>query len=384
MENEILTPTLEEAQPAPQKPKKRSFGRVLFCFFRRTLLLILVLVCLVVAAAALACNAIFNGPSQEAREKLFYCFYEPSGTKWIPGLFLSEAQIDAIKNKPAVARPTPEVSTMEINTDFSLNTDSDEWKDCPDGIRIIRNIKGDTYTAHLMIIRDPARVYLGTSSKEFSEDKPGAQLHKAMEKEGAVAAINGGAFWDDGKGSAKVGTMPEGIVISGGALLWNHRDTYSGTGFAGFNEDNVLIVAKSMTVSQARELKIRDGCTFGPVLIMDGQVNQEAYNKNSGLNPRTCIAQRADGAVIFLCIDGRQANSLGGTYSDAIDILVEYGAVNAYNLDGGSSTAMFYRDDYGRYGEKGEILLMNNYSLLQTMPRNMPTFYMVAPEKEVP
>ena len=67
---------------------------------------------------------------------------------------------------------------------------------------------------------------------------------------------------------------------------------------------------------------------------------------NSGYNPRTAIGQLSDGTVIFVCIDGRQMGSLGGTYSDLINIMVEYGAVNACNLDGGSSTLMWYEDQY--------------------------------------
>lgn len=372
--------------PASQaKPKKkRSLFRKIFCFVRRTLLLILVLVLLVVAAAAMACHTIFNGPSQDAREMLYNTFMEPSGTKWIPGLFLSQAQIDAIENKQTPLPPTPDISgQITINTDTTLNAENDEWKDHPDGIRI-EHITGESYTAHVMIIRDPSRVYLGTSNRDFKNQKPGMQLNKAMEKFGASAGINGGAFWDNGTGDAKVGTTPEGLVISQGQVLWNQKDTYfPDNGFAGFNQDNVLIVAKSMTRSQAIELGIRDGVAFGPVLIVDGKGNAEVYNnKSGGQNPRTCIGQRADGAVIFLCIDGRQANSLGGTYADCIDILTEYGAVNACNLDGGSSSTMFYRDTYGKYKEKGSVFMVNNYSLLASEPRRMPTFFLVAPLKE--
>ncbi|MGN0977978.1 MAG: phosphodiester glycosidase family protein, partial [Faecousia sp.] len=111
----------------------------------------------------------------------------------------------------------------------------------------------------------------------------------------------------------------------------------------------------------------------------NGEVNMEAYNNNSGYNPRTAIGQREDGAVIFICIDGRQAGSLGGTYADIIDIMVEYKAVNACNMDGGSSSVMMYRDNYGRYGDAGEVVMINNYSLLQSEPRRMPNFWMVRP-----
>ena len=143
-----------------------------------------------------------------------------------------------------------------------------------------------------------------------------------------------------------------------------------------------MVSKKNLSQKEAEDLNIRDGCCFGPVLIMDGETNLEAYNNNSGYNPRTAIGQRADGAVIFVCIDGRQAASLGGTYADIINIMVEYGAVNACNMDGGSSSVMMYRDAQGRFGEAGAVTMINNYSLLQKEPRRMPTFFMVAPAKE--
>ena len=132
-----------------------------------------------------------------------------------------------------------------------------------------------------------------------------------------------------------------------------------------------------MTAAQAAEQSIRDGCEFGPVLIVNGEVNQAVYSGNSGYNPRTAIGQRQDGAVIFVCADGRQAGSIGATYKDIIDILQEYGAFNACNMDGGSSSIMYYRDTEGRYGEAGQVQMINSYSVLQSEPRRMPDFWMI-------
>ena len=45
-------------------------------------------------------------------------------------------------------------------------------------------------------------------------------------------------------------------------------------------------------------------------------------------------------------IDGRQVSSLGATYQDMTEVFLSYGAVNACNLDGGSSSMMWYQGGY--------------------------------------
>jgi len=89
---------------------------------------------------------------------------------------------------------------------------------------------------------------------------------------------------------------------------------------------------------------IRDALSFGPILITNGEP-AKVVGDGSGLNPRTVIGQRADGAVLLLVIDGRQANSLGADFQDCIEVMLEYGAINAGNLDGGSSSTMVYQGE---------------------------------------
>ena len=363
----------------PKKKKSGLLGRIV----RRFFLVLFTVIILAVAGLALVMNLVFNGPSPAARNVLTMSLLEPSATKWIPGLFMDKEVVESIRNagKTEMTEDTTNTSLVTIHRGGNISSSSsDEWADYPDGIRIDED-KGKTFNAHIMIVRDPSQVYLGLSTYDgFSTSKPGKRLNKAIEDEGAIAAVNAGAFNDDGSANANVGSVPAGLTVSGGKVV---SDVYKGLvpeeGFCGFNTDDVLVVAKSMTAAQAVEQNIRDGCEFGPVLIINGQVNQEVYSGNSGFNPRTAIGQRADGAVIFVCADGRQAGSMGATYKDIIDIMVEYGAVNACNMDGGSSTVMFYRDTYGRYGEAGQVQMMNSYSVLQSEPRRMPDFWMVRP-----
>ena len=362
----------------PKKKKKGSglLGRII----RRFFLLLFTVVLLAFSALCLVMNLVFNGPSPAARELLTMALIEASATKWVPALFIGEEAVAEIRAADGTAL-TEEMSNTDdivINMGSSISAGSDEWANFPDGIRIER-YPGDTYNAHIMIVRDPSKVFMGISTEKFSTAIPGKRITEAMdENPDVIAAVNAGAFFDDGTSSPTVGSVPEGLVYSNGECKWTTGSPPNASGFAGFNQDNILVVSKNnMTKAEAEAQGIRDGCCFGPVLIMNGEVNQEAYNTNSGLNPRTAIGQRKDGAVIFVCIDGRQASSMGGTYGDIIDIMVEYGAYNACNMDGGSSSVMMYRDANGLYGEAGQVTMINNYSLLQSQPRRMPNYWMV-------
>lgn len=365
---------------------KRDIRIIVSRVLLRIALVLLLTIAMLISCVLVMFETIFNGPSVAARDLLTMSLAKSSGTWWIPDFFLGEELAAEIIRGDQTLEPPEDISgKVEIDVNGALNSDSTEWDNYPDGIRF-ETVYGDTYTAHVMIVRDPSAVQLITSypysgGDGFSTSLAGQRIPAMMELTGAIAGINAGAFYDDGSSNLIVGSVPQGLVISGGEVVWN-RGVAPFEGFVGFNEDNILVVATSMTAAQAKELKIRDGCEFGPVLIVDGVVNEAAYNNESGYNPRTGIGQRADGAVIMVCIDGRQAGSVGGSFADMINIMVEFGAVNACNLDGGSSSVMMYRDNGGRYGTPGEVVMINSYSLLQEQPRRMPTFFMVMPPKE--
>lgn len=350
--------------------------RVLFMLLRRTLLVVLTVAVLALGAVCLVCNLVFNGPSPAARDVLTMSLLEASATKWVPALFIGQEAVEQIKADVNVALDEEEIKEAEVVVNIDLSATAGEWEAYPDGIRI-DYVYGSTYNAYVMLVRNPADVYLATSAKHFSLETEALRITQAIKKEGAIAAINAGAFNDDGTTGDYIGRLPIGLTISEGVVRWDDGKSYYG--FAGFDNNNVLVVADKMSAEEARELGIRDGCCFGPVLIKNGVINNAEFSSNSGYNPRTAIGQRADGAVIFVCVDGRQAGSLGATYSDLINIMVEYGAVNACNLDGGASSVMLYRDNEGRYGEAGQVVTINNPALLQSNPRHMPTFFMVRP-----
>ncbi|MEY7998989.1 phosphodiester glycosidase family protein [Clostridium sp. Mt-5] len=62
------------------------------------------------------------------------------------------------------------------------------------------------------------------------------------------------------------------------------------------------------------------------------------------INPRTAIAQKKDGTVIMVVIDGRNTNSIGISLFKLQQLLIKEGAYTAAALDGGSSSTMYYKD----------------------------------------
>ena len=382
MSKKNMNPTPENDAGMPSKKKKKKGSGLLGRIIRRFFLVLFTVILLAVAALVLVMNLVFNGPSPAARDTLTMSLIEASATKWVPALFIGEDTVAEIRTSKVegsgLEDDVTDTTKVIIQANNVITGQSNEWDNYPDGVRIERR-SGDTYNAHIMIVKNPAQVYMGTSTEKFSTAIPGKRITEVMaENPDVIAAINAGAFNDDGTASSYVGSTPLGLVMSNGNCVWTSGKQPGLEGFAGFNEDNILVVSKTnLSKDQAEEMKIRDGCCFGPVLIMNGEVNLEAYNDKSGFNPRTAIGQRSDGAVIFVCIDGRQAGSLGGTYADIINIMQEYGAVNACNMDGGSSSVMMYRDVNGKLGNAGETVMVNNYSLLQSQPRRMPNFWMV-------
>ena len=305
-----------------------------------------------------------KGPSPTVTEKFCRSMRETSAIRWIPNIFLSEEEVAAFKSESTESDETETVNTSLIHI-APAQTETEAESD--DGVELI-SITHGTAKGKLLIVRNPSRIILGVSSAEFDAKIPGMQLTALVEKYGGVAGTNAGGFNDEnGRGN---GGVPQGLVISGGALLHTGKDneTYN---VVGFDADHILHVG-TMTAEEALAQGITDAVSFrthdglASSLIINGEV--QSKNLGGGVNPRTAVGQCADGSVLLLVLDGRSINTLGATMQDVADIMLEYGAVNAGNLDGGSSSVMVYG---------GEIV--NNCASV-TGPRNIPTAFVVLPE----
>ena len=200
-----------------------------------------------------------------------------------------------------------------------------------EGLTVSR-IQGKRYRGFVAEIEDPMRLYVATCPY-FSEGAGGRTVKEMADENGAVLAVNGGGFMDIG--GVGTGGLPTGNVVAGGEMLWPGGGS---------------------TVAMDYE---------GKPLIEDGAIRP---NLDDNLQePRTAVGQRADGTVVILNIQGRQAAALGVTCRELAEILYSYGCINAGNLDGGASSDMYYR---------GEFINICNTS---GGPRPIPTSLLVAP-----
>lgn len=393
------------------------FGKVIIRFLVSVLIVILLAFFLLWSLMF----AVAHGPSESMRDLLIGMCMQASATKFVPYLVLSKDEVKAImedaeKAVDVVYTPT-EAETQFINKiitgengetyeitvlvgpggsavitnengETQIVEQYNEWDYAIDGIQFI-TVSRSNFKAYMLIIRDPSRVYLGTSS-DFKSNLPGSTFDQMAAREGCVAMINGGEFSDPG-GQGN-GGAPQGLTFARGKCVWDDQNYWKT--FIAFDRDNRLIVGEDITREKAEALGIRDGVCFRPMttsssgrLIYTDEAGKVHVTTRGTSSPaqRTAIGQRADGAVIFLVTDGRSAASIGASYNDVTQLMYEYGAVTAGMLDGGSSAMLYYRDYFNLYNYDTSRLdqyqkkgLVNKY-VAATPPRHIPTFFCVAP-----
>lgn len=208
--------------------------------------------------------------------------------------------------------------------------------DSGDGIEAY-NVKGDNFEGHMLVVHDPTRIKTGFSSNLPREGSTTSSIAKSTN---AVAAINAGGFTDDG--SAVLGGKPDGLLMHEGKVVYsNGAENNDRISFVGFDSKGRLLTGM-YTLKELQGLDAREGVSFGPVLVADGNPVNLNGDGGMGIAPRTAIGQKSDGSVLMLVIDGRSLKSIGASLKEVQDVMVRFGAVNAANLDGGSSSTMYY------------------------------------------
>ncbi len=261
--------------------------------------------------------------------------------KYLAYTLYNEETVNKIMSENYIEKNEEEVNLDEIvigklseKTHYSNKYEKelftkDEGNDVYKTIRIIE----PNYKAWLIGVYDPSDIELAVSKYL---GRGGQSVNNLVKENGGLVGINGGGFEDlDGWGN---GSIPYGAIIRDGQLIWNH---YGGSGgLIGFTKDDKMWLTYK-TPEEAIAEGMEDAVDFGPFLIVNGKTSKIHGDGGWGIAPRSIIAQRKDGVVLILIIEGRLPGySLGASMNDVIDVLLRYKAYNAANLDGGASSTM--------------------------------------------
>ena len=286
----------------------------------------------------LCCFFLVYGPFKQIRTFWVTTAMETGSHKYLAHIFYSDKAIEkvlkenyfvAIDEETDPSKVT--INQIEKKTNYESIYEQQILERDEDALYKLIEFKYGEFDCYLVAIYDPTRVMAVSSS-----NLPGGQILTEIAAENdAIVAINGGGYnWSN--------NMPSGLIISNGET--KYFESYRNYVSAAINEDGVLIVGE-LNINDIEPKRIKNALSFNPALIVNGEPIKIVGTGGSGLNPRTVIAQRKDGIILFLVVNG-YGQSLswkgrGGVYlNDLLVILQRYGAYNAVNMDGGSSTTM--------------------------------------------
>lgn len=296
---------------------------------------------------AIICLVIFYSPFFGFKDWLVTTAMSTMKHKYIARTFYTDKMINKVMSRNYIKDFTEDTDTSQININ---QIEEQETYESVYEQEILEHKKGEDYKiiefdgnnyhVKITVIYDPSRISLYTIP-EFGNY--GNTITEIASESGAKVAINASGFMDSG-GRGRGGT-PTGTIIKNGEVIYRGNATGFQGGLIGFNKDHVLVLTKD-SASDAIAKGLVDAVEFGPFLIVNGEPASTAGNGGSGTQPRTAIAQRQDGIVLFVVVDGHGRGGMnfsargGVTYNELIDILMRYKAYNAANLDGGASTSL--------------------------------------------
>ncbi|WCK55546.1 phosphodiester glycosidase family protein [Aneurinibacillus sp. Ricciae_BoGa-3] len=301
----------------PRKKPKKKFRRRVFSLFLG--------LCYIYISTALI---VFKGPYQNVKDYAL----QSLGTTQHPKLWISLFSLNSV-SAAEIAKYAAGSGQPLVNS--SGNAASlGNFGAIKDNSIQIDDYKDNTFSAKIMLVRDPKRIKVGVTNQI---GKVGQTVSEMVRDNNAVAGVNGGSFQDVGWHGT--GGIPLGTTIHDG----NYYATSENSNVIGITANGSLISGK-YSAQELQNMGVNEALSFGPILVKDGQ-GLVRGNGGWGNAPRTAIGQKADGTIIFIVTDGRFVHgpqNLGATLHDIQDLMLKYGAVTAVNLDGGSSATMVY------------------------------------------
>ncbi len=232
------------------------------------------------------------------------------------------------------AASDPEAPFEGKFTDGKVLSGEDYYSDANINVRIsvYREYDTDIYVAEVYV---RTAEYFRTA---FARNTFGRNLvdetSDIARNNGAVLAVNGDYY----------GARNKGFVIRNGVL---YRSSSGGRDCLAVMEDGSfrIVAEKASSASELLKEGAWQAFSFGPGLLRDGDILVNEYSEvdvHLTSNPRTAVAMIEPLHYLFLVSDGRTDESAGLTLYQLAEFLLSLGARDAYNLDGGGSSTMYF------------------------------------------
>lgn len=161
---------------------------------------------------------------------------------------------------------------------------------------------------------------------------------KIAEEHGAIVAINGDFY----------GFRDYGYVIRNGVLYRSNYKNDTEQVFAIYDDGRCeTFLSKDISAQQLMDNGVIQMLSFGPALVENGVVTVQESDPDdletiAGRNPRTAIGMIEPLHYVFVVVDGRTRESTGYTFYELANVMLDYGCIEAYNLDGGGSSTLYF------------------------------------------
>lgn len=242
---------------------------------------------------------------------------------------------------------TAGVSTAAATVAAEVNATSDDWSYSSDDIQIqidqVQTGSGSdqiTYFVADVVLKEASSL-----RSAFAESSFGTNI---IEDTSEIASSNNAVFAINGD---YYGFREDGVIIRNGTV---YRDDPVRDAMALFDDGTMKTYdEEEISSSDLLAQGATNTLSFGPILIQDGNIVSDfssvKIDRNFGnrsiqnANPRTAIGMIAPNHYVFVVVDGRsEGYSRGMTLAELAAVMSDLGATEAYNLDGGGSSTMYF------------------------------------------
>lgn len=313
-------------QTRPTVKKRRIAGSIIFL----TVLLQLI------TAIGMGFLLLRFGPFPVLQRQMISTIME-TRHKYFASWFFNDAQVKAVIKNNVGTTDTSSQNVSDVQTtNHSSNID-------------LYDLSNSKYKGFALVIQDPSRVHIGASKNLGTK---GETVSGIARDHNAIAAINGGGFKDGTSNWTGTGAFPTDFLVVDGNVVYKENPSVESpnapnVNVMAFDQSGHLIIGNH-NLHDLLSQNIRDAFTFhndsmNNVLVLSGKGKFTASNPGSGNNPRTAIGQTQNGSIILMVVDGRSITLPGATLYDMQQNMLKLGAYNATNIDGGSSSTMYYQ-----------------------------------------